>query len=96
LKNKKKKGSNITSDPEIRVRKKQRQEEFKDLLDRSMRDIFSRGPSNISMQEKVRHVLEWGRECAREVKLSDDFIANSMDTSHQFQMSPERFKKIKK
>jgi hypothetical protein len=88
--NKKKKGSNITSDPEIGVKKKQRQEEFKDLLDRSMRDIFSRGPTNISMQEKVRHVLEWG-QC-----VGDDFIANSMDTSRQFQMSPERFKKIKK
>jgi hypothetical protein len=31
------------------------------------------------MQEKVRHVLEWGREYAREVKLSEDLIANSMN-----------------
>jgi hypothetical protein len=74
----------IMNQPEIsertpRIKKKrQRQEDFKEVLDTTLRNFFDNNCPGLSNQEKIRHLLSWRREYAEEVGLSEDLIGRSM------------------
>jgi hypothetical protein len=59
-------------------KKRQRQEDFKEVLDTTLRNFFDNNCPDLSNQEKIRHLLNWGREYAEEVGLSEDLIGRSM------------------
>jgi hypothetical protein len=67
-----------SSSPNPRAKKKQRQEGFKEMLNTTLRNFLNQHNLDLSIQEKIYQLLEWGREYAKEVDLIEDFIARSM------------------
>ena len=43
-----------------------------------LRNFFNNNSPDLSIQQKVCHLLKWGREYAEEIDLSEDLIARSM------------------